>query len=92
MKRIILLMLLLLVLSPVLSFAKSLTAVIPKPQLYEQFPGVFNVTESTVILAPDQLMKRAKQLKDYLEPALGFELAKGSKPTIKNIIELKLEK
>ena len=92
MKRIIPFLLLLLVLSPVLSFGKSLSAVIPKPQFCEQLPGVFNVSASTSILAPDQLMKRAKQLKDYLEPALGFELARASKTTLKNVIELKLEK
>lgn len=66
--------------------------VIPQPQLTEQFPGTFKISEKTTIIASENLILRARQLKRYLEPALGFELQCSSDTRAKNTIELKLNK
>ena len=49
-------------------------AIITKPQLIEQTSGVFNVSIKTSINFSENLSFMAKQLKGYLEPALGYDL------------------
>lgn len=67
--------------------------IIPKPQFVEQNQGVFKITSSTTILATnDGLVVKAKQLNNYLELALGFDLAISSKSLQKNVIEFRLDK
>jgi hexosaminidase len=67
-------------------------SLIPEPQFMEMSKGVFKISSATTIAAPEKLYNKAKQLKNYLEPALGYELKIVSKPKKKNIIELKLDK
>ena len=67
-------------------------AIIPRPQLIEQTTGVFNVSITTSINLSENLSFRAKQLKGYLEPALGFDLLVSHKSGQKNNIELRLDK
>ena len=54
---------------------QSAAPVIPKPQKMELAQGVFKITPATSILSQKELLTRAKQLKGYLEPALGYDLA-----------------
>jgi len=92
MKNSILLFALLLMLISTGSFGQTTLSIIPKPQRLEQLPGVFNVTNTTTVLAPFQLKKIVKQLRVYLEPALGFDLNEAISSAKRNVIELKLEK
>ena len=72
--------------------AETRISLIPKPQIIEQTPGIFKISQATSIFVSDNLTFRAKQLKGYLEPALGYDLAIKPKPGENSVIELKLDK
>ncbi len=65
--------------------------IIPKPRMAEQSRGVFTLNPKTSLFAPDGLLKKAKQLKGYFEPALGYDLSISSKRANKDLIEFKLD-
>jgi hexosaminidase len=65
---------------------------IPKPQKIEVQDGVFELTPSTSIIASAHLNRVAKQLKGYLEPAIGHDIEIRTKSKKKEEIELRLEK
>lgn len=71
---------------------QSLANIIPKPQILQKTEGNFRVSAITKIVASDNLKGKAKLLKTFIEPALGFDLAIISKAEKKNCIELKLDK
>ncbi len=81
----------LVILIPEILFSKSLS-VIPKPKFYQKKEGVFVLNSSSVIVVPKGLTKNGNQLKNYLEPALGFNLSVTSKSVSGNYIELKLDR
>lgn len=66
--------------------------IVPIPQKTELTNGVFKITPGTTVSTPEIFRERAKQLKWYLEPALGFDLAVVSKPEKNNCIVLKQDK
>ncbi len=72
--------------------AETNVKIIPGPSVITLTSGTFRFSASTSVFAPENLLFRAKQLKYYLEPALGFELQINSKPGNENEIELKLDK
>jgi hexosaminidase len=72
--------------------AQTTVRVIPKPQKVLEGKGVFTISSNTTLCVPDGLKKQAIQLKNYLTPALGYDLAITSKPKGKNEIEFRLDK
>ena len=86
-----LLLLVLFIVSFQLLTAQPNINLIPKPLSLERTKGVFKITSSTMISVSKNLNNKAKQLKNFLEPALGFELPVTNKLTQRNCIELKLE-
>lgn len=58
---------------------QSLANIIPKPQILQKVEGNFRVSATTKIVASDNLKSKAKLLKTFIEPALGFDLAVVSK-------------
>ena len=89
MKRPSVYLLVLLLLSARFLFAQTLINIIPKPQQIQESKGSFIISPATVIICNDHLSVQADQLKQYLEPALGFDLAITTKPVQKNVIEIK---
>jgi hexosaminidase len=77
---------------PGLAYGQTPAQVIPKPQHLELAQGTFKITPTTSILVPKELLTRAKQLKYYLEPALGYDLAVNPKSGKENVIEIKLDR
>ena len=71
--------------------AQPIINLIPKPLGLEQTKGVFKITSSTTISIPKNLNNAAKQLKNFLEPALGFDLPIDPNLPKGNCIELKLQ-
>ena len=72
--------------------AQQVTDVIPKPQMMQKKEGVFRISSATYIVASESLSVKAKQLKQLIEPALGFSLTLVTESKRKNRIELKLDK
>jgi len=72
--------------------AQSLINIIPKPQNLQESKGSFIISPATVIVVKDNLLIQADQLKHYLEPALGFDLAIAAKAVQNNVIEIRLDK
>ncbi len=81
----------LLLLIPEILVSKGI-AIIPRPQLFQEKEGVFVINQGTSIMVQEELTTKANQLKNYLEPALGFELSVTSKSLSGNYIELKKDK
>ncbi len=75
-------------------FVAALTklSIIPEPAKIIPASGTFRFTKTTTLIVPENLLFRAKQLKNYLEPALGIDLQLNLKPGKENVIELKLDK
>jgi hexosaminidase len=71
---------------------QSSVNIIPKPQKVEQLQGVFTLTPKTVLFVSGDMLDKAKRLKQYLEPALGYDLAIVAKPAKKNVIEFSIDK
>ena len=81
----------LLLLIPEILVSKGI-AIIPRPQLFQEKEGVFVLNQGTSIMVQEELTTKANQLKNYLEPALGFYLSVTSKLLSGNYIELKKDK
>ena len=63
---------------------------IPKPQSINVYEGYFEVNPSTVIIASEELNLRAKQLRNYLEPATGYDIHINPGTKTGNTLELYL--
>jgi len=62
-------------------------AIIPQPVKLERGPGTFEITPETLVVADERCSNTARQLIQWLKPAMGFELelsnqAASAKPTI----------
>jgi len=66
-------------------------SIIPKPSLIKIGDGFYQITETTAIVAPRSLHGFAGRVRDWLKPALGFELQVQSRRT-PSCIELRLRK
>ena len=64
------------ILLPVTLFSQNFN-IIPYPVKVEKHGGFFELKSSTVIIYEDNLYLRAKQLKEFLEPATGFNIKTG---------------
>ncbi|MEI6139200.1 MAG: beta-N-acetylhexosaminidase [Mariniphaga sp.] len=91
MKRIVLLLQILISLTVFVS-AQTTVRVIPKPISILEEKGVFTISSATNLAAPEVLKKRALQLRNYIAPALGYDLTIISKPRGKNEIEFRVDK
>ena len=65
-------------------------SIIPYPVLVEKHEGFFALNSNTVITHSKNLESKAKQLKDYLYPATGFDLKVGSSNIKSNQIILNI--
>ncbi len=91
MRRLLLLVQFLISLTVFVS-AQTTVRVIPKPQSVQEGKGVFTISSTTTLSVPDVLKKGAIQLKNYIVPAMGYDLAITSKPKGKNEIEFRIDK
>ena len=64
-------------------------SIIPKPVSLEPGVGAFEITPKTVLVAPKSEIVLAAHMRDWLKPALGYELEIKTKKT-KQSIELKI--
>ena len=58
----------------------STLSIIPQPAKLERLPGSFLVTPETLVVADPQSARTARQLVQYLQPAMGFELKSSGEP------------
>jgi hexosaminidase len=65
--------------------------IVPQPQKLTMGSGHFEINSSTKITAGDDLYIQARQLKEYLEPATGFEIKISQPVKFNNCIELTLD-
>lgn len=77
------------ILLPVTLFSQNFN-IIPYPVKVEKHGGFFELKPSTVIIYEEDLYLRAKQLKEFLDPATGFNIKTGQNCKDTNQIVLRI--
>ena len=75
---------------PVFSQNEAELNIIPRPNHMEVNSGYFFMDTTVVIVAEDSLLQKAKKLKFFLEPALGFDIPIAQEVLGKKMIKLTL--
>ena len=64
--------------------------IIPYPEKIERHEGFFDLNSNTVITHSKNLHLKAKQLKEYLDPATGFDIKIGNSDIQSNQLLLEI--